>query len=242
MNPMSRKKRIKVNRGIRKKAVRGERAASSRAISSERARSGRAVTYERARSSRAVGYERAESGRAISSERTRSGREKTHNTNMGIVAGIVASMLILAFLYLFVVTSTFATKPSLTKSDLASPLDIGSGHVNWVLNEIGIYKLHPYLLFGELPVIEFVITDQSKTFTTTVTNNYPTTVAGYTTNPDTRFSMTSADFATLYASTDVLAKTREMIKSGLLKVEVVSKNEFALAVKGYKSIYDALSD
>jgi len=140
-----------------------------------------------------------------------------------------------------VVTSTFATKPSLTKLDLASPSDIGSGHVNWVLNEVGAYKLHSYLLFGELPVVEFVIVDQNKTFTTTVTDNYPTTVVGYTTNPDTRFSMNSADFVTLYAASDVLVKTREMIKSGLLKVDVVSTDGFALAVKGYKSIYDALS-
>jgi len=51
--------------------------------------------------------------------------------------------------------------------------------------------------------------------------------------------MNSADFMTLYAASDVLAKAQEMRKSGLIKVEIL-KDEFTMAVKGYKSIYDSL--
>ena len=108
-----------------------------------------------------------------------------------------------------------------------------------MLNEVGSYKLHPFLLFGEPPVIESVITDQNRKFTTTVINNYPTTVGGAADNPDIRFSMNSADFMTLYAAPDVLAKAQEMKKSGLIKVEIL-KDEFTMAVKGYKTIYDSL--
>jgi hypothetical protein len=227
---MKRSERIKANRRIRKEATRDERARSGRDIRDERARSGRDIRDERARS-----------GRDIRDERAAGSRERNRHTDAGIATGVISILVIFAFLYLFVVTSAFATKPSLTKLDLTSPSNIGSGHVNWVLNEVGAYKLHSYLLFGELPVVEFVITDQNSKFTTTVTDNYPTTVMGAATNPDIRFSMNSADFMTLYATSDTLAKAREMVKSGLIKVDIVSKSEFALAVKGYKSIYDALS-
>jgi hypothetical protein len=172
---------------------------------------------------------------AVVKERAERRREKNRN----IAIGIVAMLIVLAFLYFFVVTPTFVMKPDLTKLALASPSDIGSGHVNWMLNEVGAYKLHSYLLFGESPVIESVITDQNRKFTTTVRDNYPTTVGGAANNPDIRFSMNSADFMTLYAAPDVLAKAQEMRKSGLIKVEIL-KDEFTMAVKGYKAIYDSL--
>ena len=173
--------------------------------------------------------------KAVVKERAERSREKNRN----IAIGIVAVMILLAFLYFFVITSTFAMKPGLTKLALASPSDIENGHVNWLLNEVGSYKLHSFFLFGEPSVIESVITDQNRKFTTTVTDNYPTTVAGAANNPDIRFSMNGADFMTLYAAPDVLAKAQEMRKSGLIRVEIL-KDEFTMAVKGYKSIYDSL--
>ncbi len=173
--------------------------------------------------------------KAVVKERSERSQEK----NRKIAVGIVAIILLFSFLYFFVVTSTFAVKPVLTKPALASPSDIGSGQVNWVLNEVGSYKLHPYLLFGELPLIESVITDQNRRFTTTVMDNYPTTVEGAANDPDIRFSMNSADFMTLYTAPNVLANAQEMRKSGQVKVEIL-KDEFTMAVKGYKSIYDSL--
>jgi hypothetical protein len=172
---------------------------------------------------------------AVVKERAERSREKNRN----IAIGIVALLIFIAFLYVFVVSPVFVMKPSLTKLTLASPSDIGSDHVNWMLNEVGAYKLHSYLLFGELPVIESVITDQNRKFTTTIRNNYPTTVGGAANNPDIRFSMNSADFMTLYAAPNVLAKAQEMRKSGLIKVDIL-KDEFTMAVKGYKAIYDSL--
>lgn len=172
---------------------------------------------------------------AVVKERSERSREKNRN----IVIGIVVILIILAFLYFFVVSPTFVMKPSLTKLALTSPSDIGGGHINWMLNEVGAYKLHSYLLFGEPPVIESVITDQNRKFTTTVIDNYPTTVGGAASNPDIRFSMNSVDFMILYAAPDVLAKAQEMRKSGLIKVEIL-KDDFTMAMKGYKAIYDSL--
>ena len=180
-------------------------------------------------------FNRRISEEAVVEERT----ERSRGENRNIVIGIVAMLIVLAFLYFFVVTPTFVMKPNVTKLALASPSDIGGEHLNWVLNEVGAYKLHSYLLFGGPPVIESVITDQNRRFTTTVRDNYPTTVGGSANNPDIRFSMNSADFMTLYAAPDVLAKAQEMRKSGLIKVEIL-KDEFTMAVKGYKAIYDSL--
>jgi hypothetical protein len=172
---------------------------------------------------------------AVVKERAERRKEKDRN----IALGIIAAMAVLAFLYFFVVSPTFITKPSLTKLPLSSPSDIGSEHVDWLLNEVGAYRLHSYLYLGELPVIESVITDQNRKFTTTVKDNYPTTVEGAANNPDIRFLMSGADFVTLYSASDVLAKAQEMRKSGLIKIEIL-KDEFTMAVKGYKAIYDSL--
>jgi hypothetical protein len=172
---------------------------------------------------------------AVVKERAERSREKNRN----IAIGIVAILIFLAFLYFFVVSPTFVMKPNLTKIALASPSDIGSEHVNWMLNEVGAYKLHSYLLFGEPPVIESVITDQNRKFTTTIIDNYPTTVGGAANNPDIRFSMNSAGFMTLYAAPDVLVKAQEMRRSGLIKVEIL-KDDFTMTMKGYKAIYDSL--
>ncbi len=172
---------------------------------------------------------------AVANERADRRKEKNRN----IAIGIVALLIFIAFLYFFVVTSPIAMKPALTKSSLASPSDIGSGQVNWVLNEVGAYRLHNFLIFGDAPVIESVITDQNRRFTTTVRDGSPSTVEGAANNPDIRFSMNSADFMALYAAPDVLAKAQELRKSGQIKVDIL-KDEFTMAVKGYKAIYDSL--
>lgn len=184
--------------------------------------------------------ERREVNKEIRAEavvKDRVARDKEYNRNVGI--GIVVLVLVFAFLYLFVVTDMFAIKIEMAKPALASASDIGADQVNWVLNEVGAYKLHPYFLFGESPVIESVITDQSRTFTTTVVNHQPTTVGGAAANPDIRFSMSSADFMTLYAASDTLAQAQVMKRSGQIVVNIL-KDDFTMAVKGYKAIYDAL--
>ena len=158
--------------------------------------------------------------------------------SMGAI-GIVAVLVIVGFLYFFVITSTFAAKPSVAKPALASASDIGSGQINWLMNEVGAYKLHPYMLFGEASIIECVITDQNRTFTMTVTDNNPTTLGGAANSPDLRFTMNSADFMTLYAAPDTLAKAQEMRKSGQIKVDIL-KDDVTLAAKGYKAIYDSM--
>ena len=154
---------------------------------------------------------------------------------------IIIIILIVAFFgYFFVFSPSFVTKPDIPKTPLASSDEIGSSHVNWILNEVGAYKLHSSLyFFGEPAVIESVITDQNKVFTTTINNNVPSTVEGPAANPDIRFSMTSDNFAKLYATSDILANAQQMRKNGEITIDIL-KDETFLAAKGYKVIYDSL--
>ncbi|MFA5303421.1 MAG: hypothetical protein WC393_02705 [Candidatus Nanoarchaeia archaeon] len=163
-------------------------------------------------------------------------KENKRNIKRNIVTGAILIILVFTFLYFFVVSPTFVIKPYIFKTELASASDINSDHASWLLNEMNAYKLHSYL--GNPSVIETVITDQNRTFTTTIINNYPTTAGGVATNPDIRFSITSADFVTLYSATDTMAKAQEMRQSSQIQVTIL-KNDFILAVKGYKAIYDA---
>lgn len=172
---------------------------------------------------------------AVGKERAQRSREANRN----VIVGVIAAVLAIGIMFFFVVSPTFVAKPGVPRPALASPSEISSEHVNWLLNEVGAYRLHPYFLFGELPVIESVITDQNRRFTTTVKDNYPTTVEGTASSPDMRFLMTSSNFAALYGASDVLAKAREMRMSGQITAEIL-KDEFTMAVKGYKSIYDSL--
>jgi len=154
---------------------------------------------------------------------------------------ILIVILIVAFFgYFFVLTPSFVTKPNISKTLLSSSAEIESSHINWILNEVGAYKLHSGMYFtGEASIIESVITDLNKVFTTTITNNVPSTIEGSSTNPDIRFVMTANNFAKLYATSDILTNAQQMRKNGEISIEIL-KSEASLATKGYKAIYDSL--
>lgn len=173
--------------------------------------------------------------KAVSNERKKvEGRKRGRNLIIGI---IVIILLALAYVYFFIISPAFVIKPFIIKTDLASASDINSDHLEWAMNEMNAYKLHSYL--GNEPIIEIVITDQDRTFTTTTTNNYPSTEGGAAVNPDIRLSMNSADFVELYAAADFMAKVQELRAQDKIQIEIL-KNDMTLAMKGYKAIYDAL--
>ncbi len=154
-----------------------------------------------------------------------------------IGAGVV--ILLILYAYFFILNPSFVTKPNIPKPSLASPQDIAVGHVNWLMNEVGAYKLHPSITSSEPPVIESYVTDLDRRFTTTITNNYPTTTDGAAQNPDIRFVTDGAGFVRLYSAADIIAEAKAMSSDGILNVEVLKDQAF-LAEKGYLAIYDAV--
>ncbi|MBI4018013.1 MAG: hypothetical protein HY368_00175 [Candidatus Aenigmarchaeota archaeon] len=177
-------------------------------------------------------------------ERARRREAESERAKERTFRSVKALLIILAalalFLYFFVLYPAFVLKPLMGRPDLGSPSGISSEHVNWLMNEAGAYKLHPrFYFFGDPPVIETVITDQNRGFTTTVLNNVPTTSAGFAQNPDVRFFISSNDFYELYKSPDFLGTALRMQSDGRLKIDLF-KNEAILRTKGYGAIYDAL--
>jgi len=155
---------------------------------------------------------------------------------MAIIAA-VAVIAVLAYAYFFIISPTFVAKPVLPKPVLAeAPV---AGNVNWAVNELSAFKLHPDPISGEPAVMEIVITDAGKTFTSTTTNNVPATTEGPATNPDIRMKLTSADFARLYNSADPPAEATALYHEGKAQIELL-KSTATLAVKGYKAIYDEM--
>jgi len=155
-----------------------------------------------------------------------------------VLIGIVIILLVIIFYaYFFVLSPTFVEKPNIEKTSLSPQSEINSENVNWVMNEAGSYKLHSSLS-GEPPVIETIVTNMNKVFSTIIINNIPSTAEGPADNPDIRFKMNGQDFLALYSSTDFVTTAKQMSDQGKIDVEVL-KDEATLAAKGYKSLYDS---
>ena len=153
-----------------------------------------------------------------------------------IAAVAVILVAVIAYVWFFIISPTFVTKPVLEKPALAAaPVE---GNVNWAVNELGAYKLHAGFN-GEPAVMEIVITDAGKTFTSTTTNNVPVTTEGPATNPDIRLKLTAENFALLYNAADPAAEAAVLYHEGKAEVELL-KDAATLAEKGYKAIYDQM--
>jgi len=153
-----------------------------------------------------------------------------------LFAVIIVIVAVLCYAWFFIISPTFVTKPDIPKPALAEAP--AAGNVNWAVNELGSYKLHPSLS-GEPAVMEIVVTDAGKTFTSTTTNNVPVTTEGPATDPDIRLKLVSADFARLYNAADPADEAAALYNEGKAQVELL-KDATTLAAKGYKAIYDEM--
>jgi hypothetical protein len=159
------------------------------------------------------------------------------NIKIAALAVAIIVVALVAYAYFFIISPTFVSKPVVEKVTLAEqPV---ANNINWAVNELGSFKLHANPLNGEPAVMEIVVTDIGKTFTTTISNNVPSTVEGAATNPDIRLKIASADFAQLYSASDPAAEAAVLYKEGKAQVELL-KDTTTLAAKGYKAIYDAM--
>ncbi|MFQ6010009.1 MAG: hypothetical protein ACE5J7_02720 [Candidatus Aenigmatarchaeota archaeon] len=152
---------------------------------------------------------------------------------------LIALVIILAvaYVYFFIISPTFVVKPVITKTALGE--DIGASNVNWMVNELGAYKLHSDPLSGEPAVMEIEITDTGEKFAVTIDGNVPSTEESAAASPDIRIKVGSADFTELYKSEDIVTKAVAMQKQGKVQIELL-KGMVELAAKGYKAIYDEL--
>jgi len=177
-------------------------------------------------------------------------REKLHNIFGHFMAIIAVILVVVVFggAYYFVIAPNLVSKPFIEKPSL--PEDalsmirggmsvINSSHINYIINEIGAYKLRKPFGTKEYPIIEFVLTDIGKMYYAYIKDNIPKTKEGNAKNEDIVIKGSQETVLGVLQSDDISGAVKEANDNGDILVELVSSMT-TLASKGYLSIYDSL--
>ena len=151
---------------------------------------------------------------------------------MFVIAGLL-------YTYFFIISPTFVAKPQIEKPTLAEGQPVEPKHVQWLVNELGAYKLHNPPFSGKIPEMEMLVTTDNKYFTVTVKQNFPEVSEGRATNPDIRISGSREVVAKLLAAGDIIAEAKKLSDEGKIKLDIL-KDMTELAAMGYKALYDEL--
>jgi len=177
-------------------------------------------------------------------------KERLHWISGNIMAIIAVILIIAAFggAYYFVIAPSLISKPFIEKPSLPedglSRIKLGeqvinSSHINYVINEIGAYKLRKKFGTKDYPIMEFVLTDVNKRYYSYVRDHIPKTKKGNAKGEDIVIKGSQETVVAILESTSILAEVKEARDDGRIQVELVSDMK-TLAVKGYLSIYDTL--
>jgi len=176
--------------------------------------------------------------------------EKVHKV-LGYVMAVIAIILVIVVFggaYYFVIAPNMISKPFIENPPLpegslekikAGDEIIGSGHINYVINEIGAYKLRNPFGTKNYPIMEFVLTDTNKRFYSYVKDNKPVTKKGNAKNEDIVIKGSQEVIFNILKSDGVLEAVKEAKDNGEVDVELTADMK-TLATKGYLSLYDAL--
>lgn len=177
-------------------------------------------------------------------------KEKLHKI-FGRVMAIVAILLVIIVFggaYYFVISPNLIAKPFIEKPDL--PEDglsrindgesvINMSHINYIINEIGAYKLRKPFGTKDYAIMEFVLTDIGVRYYSYVKDNVPVTKKGNAKNEDLVIKGSQEVVFNILQSADISFAVKEANDNGELDVELVADMK-TLATKGYLSLYDAL--
>lgn len=166
---------------------------------------------------------------------------------MAVIA-VILVMLVFGGAYFFVIAPNLVSKPFIEKPSL--PEDalerinegeeiINSSHINYIINEIGAYKLKKLFGTKNYPIIEFVLTDINEKYYSYVKDNIPVTKKGNAKNEDIRIKGSQETIFNILKSDNILKAVKEAKDNRKVEVELVS-DMATLATKGYLSLYDRL--
>lgn len=169
-----------------------------------------------------------------------------HPTHIGMIVILsVITILLLGSLYgyFFVVNPIFVSKPDIAKPQMiiltnnssANYSAIKVEHILYLLNEIGAYKLHNSPS-GDISKIEFVISDTSKKYSFTVTDNYIVKMDNLN-NFDVRITATQNSIISVFNSNISKTEIMKNYNNGDIKFDTLAEMS-TLALKGYTSLYD----
>ncbi len=134
-------------------------------------------------------------------------------------------------LFYFTVISPLTAKPELTKPALAEGQNVSSEHIEWVVNELGGYKLQP------TAQIELIVEENK--FTVTTKDGKIVSAQGAASDPDLRITANREAFIKILNANNTNAEIISLYNQGAISVELL-KDQATLALKGYKGIYDML--
>ncbi len=177
-------------------------------------------------------------------------KEKLHWVLGHIMAIIAIALVVIAFggAYFLVVAPNLVSKPFIEKPSLpnntiskieAKQPVINASHINYLINEVGAYKLRKQFGTENYPIIEFVLTDINEIYYAYVKDNKPVTKEGNAKNEDIIIKGNQEIIFEILSSDNFKKAVKQANDNNEIEVELVS-NMKTLAAKGYLSLYDSL--
>jgi hypothetical protein len=177
-------------------------------------------------------------------------KEKLHWIFGNIMAIIAVILVIVIFggAYYLVIAPNLVSKPFIEKPFLPEDaLDriragehiINSSHINYLINEIGAYKLRKQFGTKNYPIMEFLLIDINERYYTFVKDNKPVTKEGNAKDEDIIIKANQEAAFNILKSENIQKAVKEANNNGKIQVELISDMK-TLAAKGYLSIYDSL--
>lgn len=177
-------------------------------------------------------------------------KEKWHKIT-GYIMAIISILLVAVVFggaYYFVIAPNLISKPFIEKPILpedglvkiqAGEQVIDSDHINYIINEVGAYKLKKPFGTKNYPIMEFVLTDINQIYYGYVNNHKPTTKKGNAKNEDIIIKGTQETIFNILKSINIQNAVKVANDKGDITIDLIADMKI-LAAKGYLSIYDTL--
>jgi hypothetical protein len=160
---------------------------------------------------------------------------KKRRRNKRILIVMVALILIFsAYMYFFVLFPN-VEKTELPKPDLVE--EISEDQVEWMVNELGAYKVHSAPLTNNTPQFNIKLTDTGQIFGVEVVDNEFEFTPQPVSDPDLEISTDSMTFAEIYSADDFETAITKEYYEGNVDIELL-RDDAALSLMGYGSIYE----
>jgi len=164
------------------------------------------------------------------------------------VISIILVVIVFGGAYYFVIAPNMVAKPFIPNpglpKDALSRINAGeevinSSHINYLINEIGAYKLKKLFGTKKYPIMEFVLTDINQRYYAYVKDHIPITKKGNAKDEDIVMEGSQETVVEILEDVDLVGEVRNAKDDGRIKVDLVASMK-TLASKGYLSLYDTL--
>lgn len=164
---------------------------------------------------------------------------------VNIYGGLISIVLLAGlFVYLFVISPTFVEKPYMEKPLLETEnlqpgeAAIKEAHINYIVNEMGGYRLHDDPLTKTRPQFKVYLTDANKTYNIIVMDN-KVYGADELAKPDAEIYLTQETAIFLFKSPNFRKELVSLVKQKRITSRITT-DKTSLALKGYLALYNEM--